>query len=118
MKKLIAGSLMLAVAIAAAGVCAAPAVMPAPCRLVEKEGVFVCKGAAAATRGSIGVLSLQLPEAFVGGDRDGVGEVDAAGVFARHGDLEKGFFVSRVEVLRKPGGFVAEDKRVALFEPA
>ena len=48
MKKLIAGSLMLAVAIAAAGVCAAPAVMPAPRRLVEKEGVFVCKGAAVA----------------------------------------------------------------------
>ena len=48
MKKLIARSLMIAVAIAAAGVCAVPAVMPAPRRLVEKEGVFVCKGAAAA----------------------------------------------------------------------
>ena len=47
MKKLIARSLMFAAALVVSGVYAAPAIMPAPRKLVEKEGVFTCKGAAA-----------------------------------------------------------------------
>ena len=46
MKKLIARSLMFAAALVVSGVYAAPAIMPAPRKLVEKEGVFTCKGAA------------------------------------------------------------------------
>ena len=47
MKKLIARSLMFAAALVVSGVYAAPAIMPAPRKLVEKEGVFTCKGSAA-----------------------------------------------------------------------
>ena len=47
MKKLIARSLMFAAALVVSGAYAAPAIMPAPRKLVEKEGVFTCKGAAA-----------------------------------------------------------------------
>ena len=47
MKKLITRSLMFAAALVVSGVYAAPAIMPAPRKLVEKEGVFTCKGSAA-----------------------------------------------------------------------
>ena len=63
-----------------------------------------------------GIYFQQLTEAFVGGDRDGIGEVDAAGVLARHWDFEKRLLVSRIEVFWKSRGFIAEDQCVTFFE--
>ena len=58
----------------------------------------------------------ELPIAFVRRNRDGVGEVDRAGVRARHRNLEEAVGVALVEARRESVAFVAEDKRVARFE--
>ncbi len=63
-------------------------------------------------------LSAQLPITFVGRDRDGVGEVDAARVLARHWNAEKRLAVAFVEVLGESGRLVAEHKRVSRLEAA
>ena len=49
-------------------------------------------------------------EGFVGGDGDGVGEVDGARVVAGHGDAGEAVGVARVVVRGKSGGFAAEDQ--------
>ena len=64
------------------------------------------------------LLSAQLPVAFVGRDGDGVGEVDAARVLARHRNAEKRLAVEFVEVLGESGRLVAEHKRVAFGKAA
>ena len=60
----------------------------------------------------------KLSVALVRRDRDGVRQVDAAGVLARHGDSEQRIRVAFVEAGREPGRFVAEHKRVAVLEAA
>ena len=56
--------------------------------------------------------------ALVCGDGDGVRKVDAARVFAGHGDSEKRFPVAVVEVLWQPRRLVAEHKNVVRLESA
>jgi len=64
------------------------------------------------------LLSAQLPVALVGRDGDGVGEVDAARVLARHRNAEKRLAVPFVKVFWKSRRLVAEHKRVARLEAA
>ena len=57
------------------------------------------------------LLFCQATIAFIRGNGDGIREIDAAGVFARHRDLEKPIAVAVVEVLREPRALIAEDER-------
>ena len=60
----------------------------------------------------------ELAVGFVGGDGGGVGEVDAAGVGAGHGDAEEAVGVAVVELWGEAAAFVAEDEGVAGAEVA
>jgi len=57
-----------------------------------------------------------LAEGLIRGDGYGVGEVDAAGVFAWHWNLEEEVGVARIEVLWQAASLAAEDQRIVRLE--
>ena len=75
-----------------------------------------CAQIASFAKGRRPSASRQLPVGFVDTDGDGVCQIEAPGVCARHRDLEELFAIAFIKGLRKPASLAPENQRVARLE--